>query len=55
VVAIVSVLCLIALGTIAAWIGGAPLFVGAARVTVWGVVAMAATAAVGKLFGTTMG
>jgi vacuolar iron transporter family protein len=55
VVAIVSVLCLIALGTIAAWIGGAPRFVGAARVTVWGVVAMAATAAVGKLFGTTMG
>jgi VIT1/CCC1 family predicted Fe2+/Mn2+ transporter len=54
VVAGVSVLCLIALGTIAARIGGAPIVVGAARVTVWGVLAMLATATVGRLFGTTV-
>jgi VIT1/CCC1 family predicted Fe2+/Mn2+ transporter len=29
--------------------------VGAARVTVWGVLAMLATAAVGRLFGTVLG
>ena len=55
VVAIVSVMCLVSLGTVAAWIGGAPIVVGAARVTVWGVLAMLATATVGKLFGTTVG
>ena len=55
VVAIVSVMCLVSLGTVAAWIGGAPIVVGAARVTVWGVLAMVATATVGKLFGTTVG
>jgi vacuolar iron transporter family protein len=55
VVAIVSVFCLMSLGTIAARIGGAPILIGAARVTIWGVVAMLATAAVGKLFGTTVG
>lgn len=55
VVAIVSVLCLMSLGTVAAWIGGAPILVGAARVTIWGVLAMLATATVGKLFGTTVG
>ena len=51
---VVSVLCLIALGAAAARIGGAPLLVGAARVTIWGVLAMLATAAVGSLFGTTV-
>jgi VIT1/CCC1 family predicted Fe2+/Mn2+ transporter len=51
----VSLLCLVALGILAARTGGAPLLVGAGRVTFWGVVAMAATAAVGKLFGTTVG
>ena len=35
-------------------IGGAPMLVGATSVTVWGVLAMLATAAVGKLFGTTV-
>ena len=45
-------LCLAALGATAAYVGGAPLGVGAARVTVWGVLAMFATAAVGRLFGT---
>ena len=37
---------------IAARVGGAPMFVGAARVTIWGMLAMLATAAVGRLFGT---
>jgi vacuolar iron transporter family protein len=52
---VVSLLCLVALGATAARIGGAPMLVGATRVTVWGVLAMAATAAVGRLFGTTVG
>ena len=54
-VSLVSLLCLIALGATAARVGGARMLVGAARVTVWGVLAMAATAAVGRLFGTTVG
>jgi len=52
---LVSLLCLVALGTAAARIGGAPMLVGAARVTIWGLLAMAATAGVGRLFGTTVG
>src|SRR5262249_38514327 len=55
VVAAISVVCLTSLGAIAARVGGAPIFIGAARVTVWGVLAMLATAAVGRLFGTTAG
>jgi VIT1/CCC1 family predicted Fe2+/Mn2+ transporter len=54
-VAAVTLLCLVALGAIAAAAGGAPMSVGAARVTVWGVLAMLATAAVGRLFGTVLG
>jgi len=54
-VAVVSLLCLVALGSIAARIGGAPLLVGAARVAIWGMLAMLATAAVGRLFGTAVG
>jgi VIT1/CCC1 family predicted Fe2+/Mn2+ transporter len=52
VVSIVSLLCLIALGAIAARAGGASILVGAGRVAFWGVLAMAVTAGVGKLFGT---
>jgi VIT1/CCC1 family predicted Fe2+/Mn2+ transporter len=48
----VSLLCLIALGAIAARTGGAPMSTAAARVAIWGAVAMALTAAVGALFGT---
>ena len=55
VVAVVSLLCLVALGAIAARVGGAQMLVGAARVTVWGVLAMLATAAVGRLFGAVVG
>jgi vacuolar iron transporter family protein len=54
-VSIVSLLCLVGLGAAAARIGGAPIFVGATRVTVWGVLAMLATAVVGRLFGTAIG
>ena len=55
VVSLVSLLCLIALGATAARLGGASMVIGAARVTVWGALALAATAAVGRLFGTTVG
>jgi VIT1/CCC1 family predicted Fe2+/Mn2+ transporter len=48
----VSLVCLVALGVVAARAGGAPVFVGAARVVFWGALAMAATAGVGRLFGT---
>jgi VIT1/CCC1 family predicted Fe2+/Mn2+ transporter len=55
VVSTVSLLCLVALGAIAARAGGASMVRGAARVAFWGALAMAATAGVGKLFGTTVG
>jgi len=48
-----SLICLAALGAIAARTGGASAWIGAARVTFWGALAMAATAGVGALFGTT--
>lgn len=54
-VSLVSLCCLMVLGAVAARVGGASLWVGAARVTLWGVLAMLATAAVGRLFGTTVG
>ena len=53
-VAIASLLCLAALGAIAAQVGGAPVLTGALRVMFWGALAMAATAGVGALFGTRM-
>ena len=40
------------LGALAARVGGARLSIGIARVTFWGALAMAATAAIGQLFGT---
>lgn len=49
-VSIVSLACLAALGMLAARAGGAPVWIGAARVAFWGALAMAATAAAGKLF-----
>jgi len=52
VVAASSIVCLAMLGALAARIGGASPLVGAARVTFWGALAMAATAAVGALVGT---
>jgi len=49
-----SLACLAGLGALAARVGGANPWRGAARVCVWGAVAMAATAAIGALFGTTV-
>jgi len=53
-VAGVSLVCLAALGSLAAGAGGASAWVGAVRVTFWGALAMAATAGVGALFGATV-
>jgi VIT1/CCC1 family predicted Fe2+/Mn2+ transporter len=47
-----SLLFLVGLGGLAAHSGGAPLARGALRVGLWGALAMALTAGVGKLFGT---
>jgi VIT1/CCC1 family predicted Fe2+/Mn2+ transporter len=47
-----SLVCLAMLGAVAARTGGASAWVGAARVAFWGALAMAATAFIGKLFGT---
>jgi VIT1/CCC1 family predicted Fe2+/Mn2+ transporter len=52
VVAGVSLVCLAALGALAARAGGAPVAVGAGRVAFWGALAMGVTAGVGALFGT---
>jgi VIT1/CCC1 family predicted Fe2+/Mn2+ transporter len=50
-VAASSLVFLALLGGLAARTGGAPIFVGAIRVTFWGALAMALTAVVGRLFG----
>lgn len=50
-VAIMSLIFLAALGGLAANAGGANMWKGAGRVAFWGALAMAATAAVGSLFG----
>ena len=42
------------LGALAGWLGGAAMAKGAARVVFWGALAMAATALIGRLFGTTV-
>lgn len=55
VVGVGSLVFLAVLGAIAARAGGANPWIGAARVTFWGAIAMAATALVGSLFGTTVG
>ncbi|CAN5446167.1 VIT family protein [soil metagenome] len=47
----VTLVSLTALGSLAAWAGGATIWRGALRVTFWGAIAMAATAFVGRLFG----
>jgi VIT1/CCC1 family predicted Fe2+/Mn2+ transporter len=49
-----SLALLAVLGGTAARLGGAPLAMGAARVTFWGAAAMACTALVGRLFGTSV-
>jgi vacuolar iron transporter family protein len=52
-VAASSLVFLAFLGGLAARAGGAPVGVGAIRVTFWGALAMGLTAAIGSLFGTT--
>lgn len=42
------------LGALAAYVGGASMWVSALRVTFWGAMAMALTAAIGAVFGTTV-
>jgi vacuolar iron transporter family protein len=49
-----SLICLAALGALAARTGGASAWIGGGRVAFWGAIAMAATAIIGKLFGTTI-
>jgi VIT1/CCC1 family predicted Fe2+/Mn2+ transporter len=48
---LVSLLCLLCLGGVAARVGGANVMTGALRVTFWSALAMGITAAVGTLFG----
>jgi VIT1/CCC1 family predicted Fe2+/Mn2+ transporter len=50
VIAVVSLVFLAALGALAAHMGGAPIVRGAARVLIWGTLAMGITSAVGTLF-----
>jgi VIT1/CCC1 family predicted Fe2+/Mn2+ transporter len=50
-VALLSLVFLALLGSIAARAGGAPMLRASARVTFWGALAMALTAVVGRLFG----
>lgn len=49
IVAAISLIFLAALGAFAAHAGGAPIFRGAARVLIWGALAMGATGAVGAM------
>jgi VIT1/CCC1 family predicted Fe2+/Mn2+ transporter len=53
-VSAVSLVCLTGLGAVAAGAGGAPVMRGAVRVAFWGALAMAVTAGVGRLFGTSV-
>jgi vacuolar iron transporter family protein len=50
-IAIVSVIALAILGAMGAKLGGAPVVPAMSRVVGWGILAMAATAAIGSLFG----
>ena len=50
-----SLVCLAALGVLAARAGGAPVMKSALRVAFWGALAMGLTAGVGALFGTAVG
>jgi vacuolar iron transporter family protein len=54
IVSAVSLLFLAGLGALAAKAGGAPMIRSTARVTFWGAMAMAITAGVGALFGTSV-
>lgn len=53
-VAVTSLACLAMLGAVAARAGGASVARGMVRVTFWGAFALAVTAGIGRLFGTTV-
>jgi VIT1/CCC1 family predicted Fe2+/Mn2+ transporter len=55
IVGLVSLACLALLGTLGARAGDAPVAKSIVRVTFWGMLAMAVTAGVGRLFGTAIG
>jgi vacuolar iron transporter family protein len=55
VVALSTIMALAILGSLGAAAGGAAIVRGAARVTLWGALAMGATAAVGMIFGVSAG
>jgi vacuolar iron transporter family protein len=50
-VMVLSLVLLAVLGGVAARVGGASIYIGAARVTFWGLIAMTVTSLVGYLFG----
>ncbi len=52
---VISIIVLGTLGLLSAKAGGAPVIRAVARVTLWGAAAMAATAIVGRIFGTVVG
>jgi VIT1/CCC1 family predicted Fe2+/Mn2+ transporter len=54
-VAVCALFFLALMGVLGAYLGGANIWVAALRVTFWGLLAMLATAVVGKLFGTNVG
>jgi VIT1/CCC1 family predicted Fe2+/Mn2+ transporter len=54
-VSLAALAFLMLLGAVGAKAGGAPIGKGVARVTFWGAIAMAATYAIGSLFGTSVG
>ena len=54
-VAVASLLCLATLGGLAARAGGARVATGAARVALWGTLAMLVTAGIGRLLGSVVG
>ncbi|HET7458368.1 MAG TPA: VIT family protein [Gemmatimonadaceae bacterium] len=53
-VTVSALVLLVVLGAVAARVGGAPIWRGALRVAFWGALAMAASALVGRMFGTTI-
>lgn len=55
IVSITSLLSLAILGGVAAKVGGSNVYVGILRVTFWGIIAMAATALIGNIFGVMTG
>ena len=53
IISVTTLVFLAILGALAAYVGGASVRISALRVTFWGALAMALTAAIGALFGTT--